>query len=143
MNEVDPRIVALENQFKQLHVQLFDTFSHAQSAVMTAVQTGHDISPDNDDYEQLKRDFEVTKTVYQGVGTLPQQVAATEALMQRDDVSCLHMTQVWAAAVSSLCCDRMLHMVPEDLREEPTITSELKQKHAAHIKMWQERLQSA
>ncbi|MDC8829931.1 hypothetical protein [Alteromonas gilva] len=143
MNAVDPRMIALENQFKQLHVQLFDTFSHAQSAVMTAVQTGQDITSDNEDYQQLKRDFQVTTTVYQGMGSLPQHIGATKTLMQREDVSCLHMTQVWAAAVSSLCCDRMLAMVPEDLRDEPTITDELKQKHAEHTRMWQERLYNA
>ena len=58
MSEADPRIVALEKQFNQIHVQLFDTFSHAQSAVMTVMQTGRDIDEHHDDYTQLKRDFD-------------------------------------------------------------------------------------
>jgi len=143
MSAVDPRILALENQFKQLHVQLFDTISHAQSAVMTASQTGQDITPDNDDYTQLKRDYDVTRSMYQGAGELPRYIAATEALKRRSDVSCLHMTQVWAAAVSTLSCDRMLSMIPADLRDQPDITGELQQKRTMHFNMWQQRLQSA
>ena len=64
MSEADPRIIALETQFSHLHVQLFDTFSHAQSAVMTVMQTGRDIDRNHDDFQQLKRDFEVTVAMY-------------------------------------------------------------------------------
>ena len=80
MSEADPRIVALEKQFNQIHVQLFDTFSHAQSAVMTVMQTGRDIDENQDDFTQLKRDFEVAVAMYPGTTTVtPTPSSATSA----------------------------------------------------------------
>ena len=58
MSEADPRIVALEKQFSQLHVQLFDTFSHAQSAVMTVMQTGRDIEKTGRDIRHMAWKFQ-------------------------------------------------------------------------------------
>ena len=102
MTKVDPRILALEKQFSQLHIQLFDTLGHAQSAVMQALNTGKDIGEGSDDYQQLKRDFDVTAAVYQGSDSLQRLISETTNMSSRQDISNLHMTQVWAAAVSAL-----------------------------------------
>lgn len=140
MTDIDPRIVALEQQFSQLHVQLFDTLSHAQSAVMQAMITGRDIGATSDDYQQLKRDFEVSAAMYKGSESIKVQIKATNELVYRDDISNLHMTQVWAAGVSALSCDRMLQMIPSDLVNDHEITGELIARLKEHLGMWQERL---
>ena len=143
MSEADPRIVALEKQFSQLHVQLFDTFSHAQSAVMTVMQTGRDIDENQDDFTQLKRDFEVAVAMYPGNDqTMQQKITATNELAASQQTSNVHLTQVWAAAVSALSCDRMLAMIPGDLQDDPDMAGELKQKRREHLAMWQERLEN-
>jgi len=143
MSEADPRIVALEKQFSQLHVQLFDTFSHAQSAVMTVMQTGRDIDENHDDYTQLKRDFEVTVAMYPGSDqSMQQKIKATKELATNQQTSNVHLTQVWAAAVSALSCDRMLAMIPTDLQDNPDVAGELQHKRREHLAMWQERLEN-
>ncbi|GGF86253.1 hypothetical protein [Alteromonas lipolytica] len=141
MSKADPRIIALESQFGQLHTQLFNTFSHAQSAVMGIMQTGRDISQDSEDYQQLKRDFDITVTMYPGEDSLMATlIAATRQMANNPQVSNVHMTQVWAAAVSALSCDRMLLMIPADLHTDPEVSGELQQKRQEHLTMWQERL---
>lgn len=141
MSNADPRIIALETQFSQLHVQLFNTFSHAQSAVMSIMQSGRDISAQSEDYQQLKRDFEVTVAMYPGRdSSILAHIAATRQMAEQQQVSNVHMTQVWAAAVSTLSCDRMLLMIPADLQTDQEITGELMQKRQEHLTMWQERL---
>ena len=141
MSAADPRIVALEKQFSQLHVQLFDTFSHAQSAVMAVMQTGRDIDDNQEDFTQLKRDFEVTVAMYPGNNqNMLQKITATNELAANPQTPNVHLTQVWAAAVSALSCDRMLAMIPSDLQVDPDVAGELKQKRQEHLAMWQERL---
>ena len=141
MSAADPRIVALEKQFSQLHVQLFDTFSHAQSAVMAVMQTGRDIDDNQEDFTQLKRDFEVTVAMYPGNNqNMLQKITATNELAANPQTTNVHLTQVWAAAVSALSCDRMLAMIPSDLQDDPDVAGELKQKRQEHLAMWQERL---
>ncbi|MAQ02695.1 MAG: hypothetical protein CL586_11475 [Alteromonadaceae bacterium] len=141
MSAADPRIVALEKQFSQLHVQLFDTFSHAQSAVMAVMQTGRDIDDNQEDFTQLKRDFEVTVAMYPGNNqNMLQKITATNELAANPQTPNVHLTQVWAAAVSALSCDRMLAMIPSDLQDDPDVAGELKQKRQEHLAMWQERL---
>ena len=143
MSEADPRIVALEKQFNQIHVQLFDTFSHAQSAVMTVMQTGRDIDENQDDFTQLKRDFEVAVAMYPGNDqTMQQKITATNELAASQQTSNVHLTQVWAAAVSALSCDRMLAMIPTDLQDNPDVAGELQHKRREHLAMWQERLEN-
>lgn len=143
MSEADPRIVALETQFSQLHIQLFNTFSHAQSAVMAVMQTGRDIDNNHEDFQQLKRDFEVTIATYPGHDKkMLEKIAATNKLAAQQPISNVHLTQVWAAAVSTLSCDRMLAMIPHDLRHDPSVSSELQQKCQDHLAMWQERLEN-
>lgn len=143
MSEADPRIVALEKQFSQLHVQLFDTFSHAQSAVMAVMQTGRDIDNNQDDFTQLKRDYEVTVAMYPGNDqNMQRKITATNELATNHQTSNVHLTQVWAAAVSALSCDRMLAMIPGDLQDDPDVAGELKQKRQEHLAMWQERLEN-
>ena len=140
MSAADPRIVALEKQFSQLHVQLFDTFSHAQSAVMAVMQTGRDIDDNQEDFTQLKRDFEVTVAMYPGNNqNMLQKITATNELAANPQTPNVHLTQVWAAAVSALSCDRMLAMIPSDLQDDPDVAGELKQKRQEHLAMWQER----
>jgi hypothetical protein len=141
MSAADPRIVALEKQFSQLHVQLFDTFSHAQSAVMAVMQTGRDTDDNQEDFTQLKRDFEVTVAMYPGNNqNMLQKITATNELAANPQTPNVHLTQVWAAAVSALSCDRMLAMIPSDLQDDPDVAGELKQKRQEHLAMWQERL---
>ena len=141
MSAADPRIVALEKQFSQLHVQLFDTFSHAQSAVMAVMQTSRDIDDNQEDFTQLKRDFEVTVAMYPGNNqNMLQKITATNELAANPQTPNVHLTQVWAAAVSALSCDRMLAMIPSDLQDDPDVAGELKQKRQEHLAMWQERL---
>ena len=141
MNEADPRIIALEEQFSQLHIQLFNTFSHAQSAVMSVMQSGRDIDETNEDFEQLQRDFAVSVVMYTGPNnTLKDNITATKKLARDNRVTNVHLTQVWAAAVSAMCCERMLAMIPEDLRADPLVAGELIQKRNEHLTMWQERL---
>ena len=141
MSAADPRIVALEKQFSQLHVQLFDTFSHAQSAVMAVMQTGRDIDDNQEDFTQLKRDFEVTVAMYPGNNqNMLQKITATNELAANPQTPNVHLTQVWAAAVSALSCDRMLAMIPTDLQDDPEVAGELQHKRREHLAMWQERL---
>ena len=143
MSAADPRIVALEKQFSQLHVQLFDTFSHAQSAVMAVMQTGRDTDDNQEDFTQLKRDFEVTVAMYPGNNqNMLQKITATNELAANPQTPNVHLTQVWAAAVSALSCDRMLAMIPSDLQDDPDVAGELKQKRQEHLAMWQERLEN-
>ena len=67
-------------------------------------------------------------------------IAATRHLLNNEQVANVHLTQVWAAAVSALSCDRMINLIPTDLRDSPEVTAELRQKGQEHLSMWEERL---
>ena len=71
---------------------------------------------------------------------MQEKITATRKLADNHQTTNVHLTQVWAAAVSALSCDRMLALIPQDLLADPSVAGELQQKHQAHLAMWQQRL---
>ncbi len=131
----------LEPWFAEMHTQLFNTLQHAQAAVDEAQRLGQDLPEENDNYQQLKRDFEVAVAAIanQDAITAPL-VKRTQALLAVKSELRLHLTQVWAAAVCTLTLHRMLGAIPTELADDEAVTGELKTKSAMHFSMWQHLL---
>ena len=133
----DPRMVKLEPWMANLHSGIFDTTMHAQAVVAQAQKTLQDVSEDNEDYQQLKRDFTVAVSIYQGKHThIDTLVKGTEAMQSRSDIPKLHLAQCYAAGACAIACQRMLDAIPEDLQTDDSILGSLIEKTQGHFTMW-------
>jgi hypothetical protein len=133
----DPRMEKLESWMANLHSSIFDTTMHAQSIVTHAQKTLRDVETDNEDFQQLKRDFEIATSIYKGKHThIDSLIAATESMESHQDIPRLHIAQCYAAGTCVITLQRMFDAIPDDLQNDDTITGSLVEKSNGHLTMW-------
>jgi hypothetical protein len=135
---VDPRLQAREAMFQQLHLSTFETMGYARAIQQQVEETGRDIEPENSDFLQLLRDYEVTKNLAQltdsQLETLCEQ---TNAIIKSKQQANANLAQLSAAAISALNHWRILCDIPVDLRENDEVTKALKEKFQQQVNTWE------
>jgi len=134
----DPRLQAREAYFQRLHLSVYETMNYARAIQHEVESTGHDIEPDNQDYQQLLRDYQVTKNLSPiNDSKLEPMCYETDDLISKGDQACANYAQLCAAATSALNHWRILAEIPEDLRSNESITKTLKDKFHHYEQTWQ------
>jgi hypothetical protein len=135
-----------EPWYGQLHVQLFDTLAQAQAVVSKAQKNGQDIPEDDENYQQLARDFSIAISVYKPKSKELIDLCGTTKNLTRHSyqhVNRLHLSQLWAAAVATITYRRMLDAMPKQLPSDNDTQQRLQREYKAHKSMWQHLLLSA
>jgi hypothetical protein len=135
---VDPRLVAREALFQNLHVSIFETMGYASSIQAYVEKTGHDINASNPEFVQLLRDYEVTKNLSNIERSgLKQLCEKSDGILKSNNSALANCAQLCAAAISALNHWRILCEVPDDLRDNETVTKALKVKLAQTMYTWE------
>ena len=135
---IDPRLQARESFFKNIHLSVYETMNYARSIQEEVESTGFDIEVDNQDYQQLLRDYEVTKNLSPIQESLLEDLChKTDHLLHQGDHAYANYAQLCAAATSSLNHWRILAEIPEDLRDEDEVTKSLKQRFQHYYQTWE------
>jgi hypothetical protein len=139
---VDPRLQAKESYFQQLHLSTFDTMSYAHAIVRQVNESGKDIDENDENYEQLLRDYAVTKNMVSLKDSpLEQLCTQTDNAMQAGHFAHATKAQLAAAATNTINHWRILAEIPDDLLSIGEITDALKQNYNGHLSAWQRILQ--
>ena len=135
---IDPRLQAREKLFQQLHLSTFETMGYARAIQQEVEQSGHDIDADNSDYQQLLRDYEVTKNLAPlSESHVEGLCEETDALLKKKQHANANYAQLCAAATSALNHWRILSEIPLDLRDKAEVTKALKEKFQQHMFTWE------
>ena len=135
---VDPRLQAREEAFQQLHLSTFETMGYARAIALQVEKTGKDIDTNNADYQQLLRDYQVTKNLAPIDGSQIEQLCAqTDAALKAATHANATYAQLCAAGTSALNHWRILSDIPLDLREKDDVTSALKEKFKHQMRTWE------
>jgi hypothetical protein len=134
---VDPRLQAKEAVFELLHLSTYDTMTYAHAIIEEVNKSGHDISASNEHYQQLLRDYEVTRAMA-AIEDSPLQTFCqqTNEAIQANRHANASVAQLTAAATNTLNHWRILCEIPEDLREVNAVTKQLKQNYENHLNAW-------
>lgn len=134
---VDPRLVARESIFQQLHLSIFETMGYAQAVQQQVELTGKDIEPTNNEYTQLLRDYEITKNMTpMDESTLLPLCEQTDTVITKQNTALANCAQLCASAINALNHWRILNEIPDDLRDNDTVTKTIKEKYKHHVRMW-------
>nr|WP_136250596.1 hypothetical protein [Ningiella ruwaisensis] len=135
---VDPRLQAREKMFQQLHLSTFETMGYAHNIQSYVEKTGQDIESDHPDYQQLLRDYEITKNLSKlDDSQLEGLCAQTDAALKSKTQANAVYAQLCAAACSALNHWRILSEIPLDLRDNDEVTKTLKNKFHQHKDTWE------
>ncbi len=135
---VDPRLQARESMFQQLHLSTFETMGYARSIQEQVEQTGRDIDQDNTEYQQLLRDYQITKNLAAIDGSQIEPLCKkTDQVLKSSQQAYANSAQLCAAATSSLNHWRILSEIPVDLRDQEFVTKALKDKFHQHMSTWE------
>ncbi|MBF7071788.1 hypothetical protein ISG33_00055 [Glaciecola sp. MH2013] len=134
---VDPRLQAKEALFQQLHLSTFDTMSYAQAIFDEVNNQGFDIDAENESFQQLLRDYEVTKAVA-SISDSPLEALCerSDAIIKNKQKAFASTAQLLAAATNTLNHWRILSEVPEDLRNVDEVSATLKANYQGHLNAW-------
>ena len=139
---VDPRLQAKEGIFQQLHLSTFDTMGYAHAIIQEVNDSGKDIDEDNDNYQQLLRDYLVTKNMAPITGSpLALLCTQTDHNIENSKQAHASISQLCAAATNTLNHWRILAEIPEDLLDVEKVSSQLKQNYANHLAAWHQVLE--
>jgi len=139
---VDPRLQAKEALFQQLHLSTFDTMSYAHAIIQEVNAIGKDIDEDNDNYQQLLRDYQVTKNMAALANSpLTLLCSQTDHNIKNSQKAHASISQLCAAATNTLNHWRILTEIPEDLLDVEEVTRQLKENYANHLAAWRQILQ--
>lgn len=142
----DKREINVDDITSGLQIQLFDTFRCAQGAVETVTRRGEDLSKDDDNFAHLQREYTVCKAIcetlnQQSSNALLRLIRQTDHQMASQCVTNIHKTQIWAAAVAAMYCQRMLdnlgalnNTIPEETK------ADIQNQVDIHTGMWEKRL---
>lgn len=134
---VDPRLQAKEAVFQQLHLSTFDTMGYAHAIIREVNDSGKDIAEDNDNYQQLLRDYQVTKNMAPIADSpLALLCKQTDGYIKNSNQAYASISQLCAAATNSLNHWRILAEIPEDLLDVEEVSSQLKENYANHLAAW-------
>jgi hypothetical protein len=138
---VDPRLQAKEAVFEQLHLSAYDTMTYAHAIIEEVNQSGHDIPVSNEHYQQLLRDYEITRAMASTADSpLHPLCEKTDMMLQSNQHANASVAQLTAAATNTLNHWRILCEIPEDLREINAVTKQLKQNYQNHLNAWKHLL---
>jgi hypothetical protein len=134
---VDPRLQAKEAVFQQLHLSTFDTMGYAHAIIQEVNLTGKDIAENDDNYQQLLRDYQVTKNM-SPIADSPLALLCekTDGYIKNSIQAHVSISQLCAAATNSLNHWRILAEIPEDLLEVEEVSSQLKENYSNHLTAW-------
>jgi hypothetical protein len=139
---VDPRLQAKEHIFQQLHLSTFDTMGYAHAIIQEVNASGKDVEADNENYQQLLRDYEITKNIAPIADTpLALLCSQTNDKIANSAKAHASIAQLCAAATNSLNHWRILVEIPEDLLEVEEVSRQLKENYANHLGAWRNMLQ--
>ena len=139
---VDPRLQAKERIFQQLHLSTFDTMGYAHAIIQEVNENGKDIEANNESYQQLLRDYEITKNMAPIADTpLALLCSQTNDKISNSQQAHASIAQLCAAATNSLNHWRILVEIPEDLLKVDEVSSQLKENYASHLSAWHNMLQ--
>ena len=143
---VDPRLQAKEALFQQLHLSTFDTMGYAHAIIQEVNNQGFDIEVTNENYQQLVRDYEITKALApiqesQLVELCEQSDEIVSSNGTKRNMAYASIAQLLAAATNTLNHWRILSEIPEDLRAVEEVTATLKQNYQGHLQAWTNTLQ--
>lgn len=134
---VDPRLKAREERFQHLHLSTFETMQYASTIQEQVAQTGRDIEANNVEYLQLLRDYEVTKNLAPiSDSPLKEKCDKTDIALKTSGHAYANCAQLCAAAIAALNHWRILSEIPEDLRDNETVTRALKDKLHQNTNTW-------
>jgi hypothetical protein len=134
---IDPRLQAREEIFQRLHLSTFETMGYARAIAQQVEQTGYDIESNHPDYQQLQRDYQVTKNLAPTEGSEIEQLCSqTDAALKVASHANATYAQLCAAATSALNHWRILSEIPMDLRDKDEITQALKEKFQQQMQAW-------
>jgi hypothetical protein len=135
---VDPRLQARESLFENLHLSVFETFGYAHAIQRYVEDTGHDIEPDNPEFLQLLRDYEVTKNLAPiSQSKLEPLCEETDTILRERTKALANCAQLCAAAISALNHWRILYEIPSDLLVNDTVSKVLKDNFKEHVRTWE------
>ncbi len=138
---VDPRLQAKERIFQQLHLSTFDTIGYAHSIILEVNESGKDIEANNESYQQLLRDYEITQNMAPIAETpLALLCSQTNDKIANSQQAHASIAQLCAAATNALNHWRILIEIPEDLLAVEEVSSQLKQSYANHLGAWRNML---
>jgi hypothetical protein len=135
---IDPRLVAKEGLFQELHQVNFEILAHINAIQQVVMQSQRDISKDNENWQAIHAIFD---THLADITELPQEVEAlvskSRKYVNRDaGVATAHKAQVIACAAQALTYWRILGEVPDDLMEIEEVTATTKKQFMTHLSMW-------
>lgn len=134
---VDARLQAREEIFQKLHLSTFETMSYARAIAQQVEQTGYDIESSHPDYQQLLRDYQVTKNLAPIEGSEIEQLCSfTDAALKAASHANATYAQLCAAATSAINHWRILSEIPADLRDKEEVTHALKNKFQQQMQTW-------
>lgn len=135
---IDPRLQAREQSFQQLHLSSFETMGYARTIQETVAKTGLDIEPDNTEYLQLLRDYQITRNLA-AIEDAPIETlcSQTNTLLEQTNIAYANQAQLCAAATTALNYWRILSDIPLDLRDDDTVCKALKEKFAQYMETWE------
>lgn len=138
---VDPRLQAKEAIFQQLHLSTFDTMGYAHAIIQEVNESGRDIAASNENYQQLLRDYEITKNMAPIADTpLALLCLQTNEKIQSGQYPHASLAQLSAAASNTLNHWRILAEIPVDLLDLEVVTNQLKANYNNHLSAWQQLL---
>ena len=134
---VDPRLQAKEAVFEQLHLSTYDTMTYAHAIIEEVNKDGHDIPTSNENFQQLLRDYEITRAMAPIADSpLHSLCEKTDDAVQTNQHANASIAQLTAAATNTLNHWRILCEIPEDLREVNAVTKQLKENYKNHLNAW-------
>ncbi len=135
---MDSRLQERERFFKNIHLSVYDTMNYARAIQEEVETTGYDIEVDNIEYQQLLRDYEVTKNLSPIQESMLEDLCQkTDKLLHDGDHAYANYAQLCAAATSSLNHWRILAEIPEDLRSDEKVTKPVKQRFQHYFQTWE------
>lgn len=138
---VDPRLQAKESIFQHLHLSTFDTMAYAHAVIQEVNSSGRDISNNNETFQQLLRDYEITKNVSKTIDSpLETLCSKTSEYLNVSNKPNASLAQLAAAATNALNHWRILNEIPEDLIDVDEVTSKLKGNYKQHLMAWKQML---
>jgi hypothetical protein len=139
---VDPRLQAKEAIFEKLHLSTFDTMGYAHAIIQEVNDSGKDVQANNDNYQQLLRDYQITKSMAP-IADSPLELLCTQTDENIKESQQAHasISQLCAAATNTLNHWRILAEIPEDLLDVEDVSSQLKENYANHLAAWRQILQ--
>nr|WP_297349636.1 hypothetical protein [uncultured Glaciecola sp.] len=138
---VDPRLQAKEAIFQQLHLSTFDTMGYAHAVIQEVNESGKDIAEDNDNYQQLLRDYQVTRNIAPIADSpLALLCKQTDGYIKNSNQAHASISQLCAAATNTLNHWRILVEIPDDLLDIKEVSSQQKENYASHLAAWHQVL---